>query len=122
MVERLVDQQKLVFLCVAIQKYYKSVNASTQVLPARLTSIEEIFSLAGVDHLTIAPHLLVQLNQPVSGELVSLFDVAPTEPVPEPGVSYLHDRGAYQIIFARDRGGASKIKLTEDKLEQIMKA
>lgn len=49
----------------------------------------------------------------MSGEQVSLFDAAPTEPVAEPGVSYLHDRGAYQIIFARDRGGASQIKLTE---------
>jgi hypothetical protein len=43
----------------------------------------------------------------------SLFDAAPTEPVPEPDTSYLNDHGRYQITFARDRGGASQIKLTE---------
>lgn len=43
----------------------------------------------------------------------SLFDAAPTEPVPAPDTSYLHDPGRYQITFARDRGGASQIKLTQ---------
>lgn len=107
------DEQKLLPLCAAIQSYYKSINAPTKVLPASLTSTEEIFLLAGVDHLTIAPHLLAQLAQPMSTPVESLFDAAPTEAVPAPGVSYLHDPGRYQITFARDKGGASQIKLTE---------
>lgn len=107
------DEQKLLPLCAAIQAYYKSVDASTKVLPASLTSVEEIFQLAGVDHITIAPRLLVQLAQPMTGTVPSLFDALPTEPVPAPGISYLHDPGKYRITFARDRGGASQTKLTE---------
>ncbi|KAJ5317716.1 hypothetical protein PENANT_c004G01485 [Penicillium antarcticum] len=126
----LVDQAKLLPLCAAIQKHYKAINASTKVLPASLTSVEEIYFLAGVNHLTIAPHLLSQLNQPYTGNVNSLFDVAPTLPIPAKGVSFVNDPGSYQITFARDLGGASQIKLTEavnifcdfqDKLEQIMK-
>jgi hypothetical protein len=78
-----------------------------------LTSVEEIYFLAGVDHLTIAPHLLSQLAQPYAGNVNSLFDVAPTLPIPAKGVSFMNDSGSYQITFARDLGGASQIKLTE---------
>lgn len=99
-------------LCVAIQAYYKSINAPTQVLPASLTSLEEIFQLAGVNHLTIAPHLLEQLAKPIA-PVKSLFDVAPTIPIPAPGTSYLNDHGNYQITFASDCDGDSQIKLTE---------
>lgn len=107
------DEQRLLPLCAAIQAYYKSVNASTKVLPASLTSVEEIFQLAGADHITIAPHLLAQLAQPMTGTVPSLFDALPTEPIPTPGISYVHDPGQYQITFARDRDGASQTKLTE---------
>lgn len=69
--------------------------------------------LAGVDHLTIAPHLLVQLTQSMSTDVKSLFDSAALEPVPPVGTSYAHDHGQYQITFARDRAGASQRKLTE---------
>lgn len=107
------DNAKLLPLCAAIQKYYKSINSRTTVLPASLTSVEEIFLLAGVDHLTISPGLLTQLTQPYAGNVKSLFDIEPTLPIPAPGVSFINDRGTYQIIFARDLGGASQIKLTE---------
>ncbi|CEJ60315.1 hypothetical protein PMG11_08892 [Penicillium brasilianum] len=126
----IVDDQKLLPLCVAIQQYYKSVQASTKVLPASLTSTEEIFMLAGVDHLTIAPHLLVKLTQSMFTDVKSLFDSAALEPVPPVGTSYAHDHGQYQITFARDRAGASQRKLTEavnifcdfqDQLESMMK-
>ena len=110
---RFVDEHKLLPLCAAIQAYYKSIKATTKVLPASLTSTEEIFQLAGADHLTIAPHLLEQLVLPMGTNVTSLFDAALSEPIPAPGASYLHDAGRYQITFARDRGGASQIKLTE---------
>jgi transaldolase len=109
----LVDEHKLLPLCVAIQSYYKSIKAPTKVLPASLTSTEEIFQLAGIDHLTIAPHLLEQLALPMSFDVKSLFDVASAEPIPAPDTSYLHDYSLYQITFARDRGGTSQVKLTE---------
>lgn len=110
---RFVDRENLTPLCVDIQQYYWSIKAPTKVLPASLTSIDQIFVLAGVDHLSIAPHLLAQLTQPVRANVPSLFDSAPNEPVHLPGTSYLHDHGRYQITFARDKGGASQRKLTE---------
>jgi hypothetical protein len=109
----LVDKHKLLPLCAAIQKYYKSIKSATTVLPASLTSVEEIFFLAGVDHLTIAPGLLAQLNQPYIDNVESLFDVAPTLPIPARGVSFVDDPGSYLITFARDQNGASQVKLTE---------
>lgn len=108
-----VDNAKLLPLCAAIQKYYQSIDSPPLVLPASLTSVEEIFLLAGVDHLTISPSLLTQLTQPFAGNVQSLLDVAPTLPVPAPGISYINDPSLYQITFARDLHGASQIKLTE---------
>ncbi|KAJ5442042.1 Aldolase-type TIM barrel [Penicillium cf. griseofulvum] len=108
-----VDNAKLLPLCAAIQKYYQSIDSATQVLPASLTSVEEIFLLAGVDRLTIAPGLLTQLTQPYAANVKSLLDIGPTLPVPAPGFSFINDPGLYQITFARDLGGASHIKLTE---------
>jgi len=113
LLSRFVDNSKLLPLCAAIQKYYKSIDSSTKVLPASLTSVEEIFFLAGVDHLTIAPGLLTELTQPCARNVQSLFDIAPTLPIPAKGVSFVNDPGSYQITFARDQGGASQIKLTE---------
>ncbi|KGO65305.1 Aldolase-type TIM barrel [Penicillium italicum] len=125
-----VDNAKLLPLCAAIQRYYKSINARTEVLPASLTSVEEIFLLAGADHLTISPVLLTQLTQPYVGDVKSLFDIEATLPIPPRDASFINDPGNYQITFTRDQGGASQIKLTEainifcdaqDKLELLMK-
>lgn len=109
----LVDKEKLLPLCASIQKYYKSIGSSTIVLPASLTSVEEVYFLAGVNHLTIPPDLLTQLSQPYMGDGKSLFDFASTLPVPARGISFVDDPGSYLITFARDHGGASQIKLTE---------
>lgn len=78
-----------------------------------MTSVEEIFALAGVAHLTIAPRLLTQLAQPYVGNAQSLFDVAPTLPIPAKEASFLRDQGEYQIAFTRDQGGEGQRKLTE---------
>jgi transaldolase len=109
-----VDHAKLLPLCRAIQEYYKSINANTQVLGASLTSTEEIYSLAGIDRLTISPPLLEQLStQAAPVNAPSLFDAAPTTPLPAPGTSYLNDSGKFQITFTRDLNGASNVKLIE---------
>ncbi|KAJ5741349.1 hypothetical protein N7533_010758 [Penicillium manginii] len=128
--EGFVDHAKLLPLCRAIQEYYKSINANTQVLGASLTSTEEIYSLAGIDRLTISPPLLEQLStQAAPVNAPSLFDAAPTTPLPAPGTSYLNDSGKFQITFTRDLNGASNVKLIEavnafcgfqDKLVQLM--
>lgn len=114
------DNAKLLPLCAAIQKYYKSINSPTKVLPASLTSVEEIFCLAGVDHLTISPGLLTQLTQPYVGDVKSLLDIEPTLPIPAQEYSLISDPGNYQIRFARDLGGASQIKLTEVRMDTLI--
>lgn len=83
-------------------------------MPASLTSIEEIFTLAGVDHITIAPPLLEQLAQPGSAPTTqSLFDRdLLTVEVPSK-ISFVNDPSAYRVAFSRDQGGAGEEKLTQ---------
>lgn len=112
---RFTDPNKLGPLCVAIQRYYTSIQAKTQVLPASLTSTDEILSLAGVHHITIGPGLLEQLSKLDSSTTTvkSLFDEEPSVPVPDSKISYLNDPATYRIVFTRDLGGASEEKLTQ---------
>lgn len=111
---RFVDKEPLIDLCVDIQQYYRSIpTARTKVLPASLTSIDQVFALAGVDHMTIAPPLLAQLAQPASPKIMSKFDSAPALPLSATRTSHRHDYAGYQSKFGRDRGGASRRKLTE---------
>lgn len=111
---RFKDPNKLLPLCVAIQKYFLSIQAKTQVLPASLTSTSEIYALAGVQHLTIAPGLLEQLVQPGSGpEVQSLFDTEAIVSLPGPDVSFVNDESAYRLAFTRDLHGASEEKLSQ---------
>ncbi|KAL4895967.1 hypothetical protein BDV59DRAFT_171751 [Aspergillus ambiguus] len=126
------DPNKLLPLCVLIQKYYESARARTQVLPASLTSTSEIFALAGVHHITIAPGLLEQLSQPDSApEMRSLFDLDVPPALPSEPLSYVNDESAYRLSFSRDMHGASEEKLTQavnifcdmqDKLIQLVKS
>ncbi|KAI9045407.1 transaldolase family protein [Aspergillus affinis] len=126
------DPNKLLPLCVLIQKYYESVQAKTHVLPASLTSTNEIFALAGVQHITIAPGLLEELSQSSSVPSVqSLFDTNVPAITPTSNLSYVNDESAYRLAFTRDLHGASEEKLTQamnifcdmqDRLVQVMKA
>ncbi|KAF9894880.1 hypothetical protein FE257_004501 [Aspergillus nanangensis] len=125
------DPNKLLPLCVLIQKYYESTQAKTQVLPASLTSAGEIFALAGVQHITIPPGLLAQLSQPgLVPDMQSLFDIGVPAAVPGPNLSFVNDEAGYRIAFSRDLHGASEEKLTQavnifcdmqDKLVQLFK-
>ena len=97
-----------------IQKYYESIQAKTQVLPASLTSTNEIFALAGVHHITIAPGLLEELSQPGSVPgMQSLFDANVPAITPAATLSYANDESAYRLAFTRDLHGASEEKLTQ---------
>ncbi|KAB8076452.1 transaldolase [Aspergillus leporis] len=126
------DPNKLLPLCVAIQKYYESVKAKTQVLPASLTSTDEIFAVAGVHHITIAPNLLAQLARPDAvPQIQSLFDYSAPAALPTSPLSFVNDESAYRLAFTRDHHGASEEKLTQavnifcdmqDKLVQLVKA
>lgn len=90
------------------------MEAKTQVLPASLTSTSEIYALAGVQHLTIAPGLLEQLAQPNSvPEVQSLFDSGVNAWSPGSDVSFVNDESAYRMAFTRDLHGGSEEKLSQ---------
>ncbi|CEL04240.1 Putative Transaldolase [Aspergillus calidoustus] len=107
-----VDPGKLLPLCVSLQKFYESIGAKTQVLPASLTSTDEIYALAGVHHITISPGLLQQLSQPgFTSQTKSLFDA--DFPKPEAQTSYANRESVYRLEFSRAERGASEEKLTQ---------
>lgn len=107
-----VDENKLFDLCVSIQEYYKMIGSKTQVLPASLTSTEDVFRLAGAHHITIAPGLLAQLAKPGSvPDVPSAFDERAGGTFEK--LSFSNDPAAYRDAFAKDLDGASAAKLTQ---------
>ncbi|GFN18044.1 hypothetical protein AtubIFM54640_009865 [Aspergillus tubingensis] len=129
------DPSPLLHFSALVQKYYASIGSQTQVLPASLTSTNEIFALAGVQHITIAPGLLDELAKPLLEGKVpveSLFESPAVVEAAVPGkeVSYVGDEAGYRIAFTRDANGLSEEKLTQavnifcdmqDKLVQVFK-
>ncbi|RAK98953.1 transaldolase family protein [Aspergillus ibericus CBS 121593] len=100
-----------------IQEYYTRESIKTQVLPASLTSTEEIFFLAGAHHITIPPKLLDELSKPLEDgfSAASLFkspgfdDFAGTR---KP-TSFVNDESGYRLAVARDAKGKSEEKLAQ---------
>lgn len=124
------DHNKSQTLCLEAQTYYKSYGFKTQVLPASLTSIDEIMALAGVDHITIAPGLLQELATTPASALAtkSLFDGKP-EVSPMAKRVFGRDEAGYRIAFTRSANGEGERKLTQainifcdmqDKIEAMM--
>ncbi|GAQ39636.1 transaldolase [Aspergillus niger] len=112
------DPSPLLHFSALVQKYYASIGSQTQVLPASLTSTNEIFALAGVQHITIAPGLLDELAKPLLEGKVpveSLFESPAVVEAAVPGkeVSYVGDEAGYRIAFTRDANGLSEEKLTQ---------
>lgn len=111
-------------LCVAAQTYYKHHNFSTKVLPASLTSIDEIMLLAGVDHITIAPKLLRELastkvDPSYIANLPSLFDEVKTiaDKIP-PKLAFADNEDAFRLAMTRDSNGGNEGKLIQVRREQ----
>ncbi|RAH71809.1 transaldolase [Aspergillus aculeatinus CBS 121060] len=114
-----------------IQTYYHAINSRTQVLPASLTSTDEILALAGVHHITIAPGLLQQLAAlPASAAATvpNLFETTPPISYDAPG-SFRDDEAGYRLAFGREGRGESEGKLAQavsifcemqDRLVQMM--
>ncbi|KAG8526731.1 uncharacterized protein KY384_008160 [Bacidia gigantensis] len=57
------DINPLFQLPASAQGYYKTHNYRTKVLPASLTTPGDAMRLAGVDHMTVAPKILRELNE-----------------------------------------------------------
>jgi len=109
-----VDNNKAQKLCLETQRYYEKHNFKTQVLPASLTSTDEIMALAGVNHITIAPALLQKLAT-TSGPsgITSLFDQLPATFEPHPLILFGKDESAFRIAFTRSGNGEGERKLSQ---------
>jgi transaldolase len=98
-------------LCVQAQKLYSTNQVKTKVLPASLTSIDEIMSLAGVDHITISPPLLHKLVEAPASDTTkySRFD----EEVEIPPMLSFASEPEYRIAFTLSGKGEGERKLTQ---------
>jgi hypothetical protein len=108
---RFVDHNKAMDLCVQAQRLYATNEVKTKVLPASLTSIDEIMALAGADHITISPGLLEKLVEvPASHKTTeSRFDAKIDMP---PMLSFTNEP-EYRIAFTLSGKGEGERKLTQ---------
>ena len=105
-------------LAVVAQTYLKRHDFSTKVLVASLKTVEEVMNLAGVDHITIAPQLLQELESqgfdPSSPTVFqSLFDRVLKESEIPAKFSFGDDQEAFRISMTREEQGLSEGKMIQ---------
>ncbi|PYI28010.1 transaldolase [Aspergillus indologenus CBS 114.80] len=108
------DPATLLALCPQIQTYYHAIGSQTKVLPASLTATDEILSLAGVHHITIAPALLQQLAAlPASAAAAvpNLFDAGPPLVDSEQPVAFREDEEGFRLALSREGRGEGEGRL-----------
>ncbi|KAK2600402.1 hypothetical protein N8I77_009938 [Diaporthe amygdali] len=111
-----VDGNKAFTFCGVAQQYYRKIGAKTRVLPASLTSIDEVLMLAGVDHITVSPPLLAQLSDtPLDGYEGDIGSVCKTagNPADEDYAAILEDESAWRLAFTRSGRGTSEGKIIQ---------
>ncbi|KAI1074821.1 putative transaldolase [Whalleya microplaca] len=126
--ENYVDEHKAFDFCGSAQRYYEKIGSKTKVLPASLTSIQEVMKLAGTHHITVAPHLLTKLAEtpanPWEGETGSVFKDEKEEEFRDYG-GILEDESAWRLAFTRSQDGRSEGKIIQainifcDKQDQL---
>lgn len=116
-----VDDDKGFALARAAQKYYGRIGARTKVLPASLTSVNEVIRCAGVDHITIAPALLAEMANTKAG-LASAMSDAPApvtldrkvdEDADMDYAKLVKDESKYRLAFSLAKDGRCEKKLTD---------
>ena len=104
-------------LCVMIQLYYSHNLIPTKVLAASLTSVDEVMSLAGVQHIKIAPPLLRELS--TTALINKMTDIKPLfcglESIhyQPPATIRFVDEAAFRLAVTRDNNGASELKMIQ---------
>ncbi|KAI1800325.1 putative transaldolase [Daldinia bambusicola] len=114
--ENYVDQHKAFDFCGSAQRYYEKIGSKTQVLPASLTSIQEVMKLAGAHHITVAPHLLTKLAEtpanPWEGETGSVFKGQLEEKVGDHS-EIVENESAWRLAFTRNQEGKAEVKIIQ---------
>lgn len=106
-VTRFKDSEKLIDFCDAVQRHYRFIKAKTQVLPASLTSTDEIFALAGANHITIASGLLEQLSKPsAKANIPSVFDAEKPGFIIDTEAPYLTRQSAFLLELSMGSCGS----------------
>lgn len=129
-----VDQHKAFDFCGAAQRYYEKIGSATKVLPASLTSIQEVMKLAGVHHITVAPHLLTKLAEtpanPWEGETGTVIQDKTADATVGNYDDILEDESAWRLAFTRSQEGKAEVKNIQavnifcekqDGLEQLVR-
>ncbi|ROV91502.1 hypothetical protein VMCG_09470 [Cytospora schulzeri] len=117
--EGYVDENKAFALCGLAQRYYRHIKARTQVLPASLTSIDDVLVLAGVDHITVSPPLLTELAatpaQGYKGGIGSALRAVESTQVDgkDKYEAILKDESAWRLAFTRSEAGKSEGKIIQ---------
>ncbi|PQE05003.1 transaldolase protein [Rutstroemia sp. NJR-2017a BBW] len=116
-----VDPNKAHSLCLDAYRYYKKHGIKTQVLPASLTSTDEIMKLKGVDHITISEGLLRQLIEGSAEQWQekSLFEEEVDGEVGEL-MKWGNDEKGWRMAFTRSGNGEGERKLSQTNLEKMM--
>ncbi|CAJ2499632.1 Uu.00g024850.m01.CDS01 [Anthostomella pinea] len=114
--EGYVDHHKAFDFCGSAQRYYGQIGSKTQVLPASLTSIQDVMKLAGAHHITVAPHLLTKLAEtpanPWEGETGSVFKTKPEEEFGSfDGI--VEDESSWRQAFTRSQDGKAEGKIIQ---------
>lgn len=118
-------------LCVAAQAWYRAAGLTTKVLPASLTTVDEILSLSGVDHITIAPRLLQELadTKVDTYPSKSLFDGQATEGITADLHGLADNEARFKMAVTREHGGDEERKMSQainifcdfqERLERMM--
>ena len=106
---------KAFLLCGQAHQYYREHGQRTKVLPASLTSIDEVMMLAGADHITISPPLLTELaNTPTAsftGAVGSVFKEAGSSI--NAAKFTLKDESEWRLSFTRSEAGTSESKIIQ---------
>ncbi|KAK6829720.1 hypothetical protein PG987_010304 [Apiospora arundinis] len=131
--ETYVDQNKAFGFCGAAQRYYEKTGSRTQVLPASLTSIQEVMMLAGAHHITVSPPLLKKLSEtpanPWEGDTGSVFQKQTGDDAFADYSAIVEDESAWRLAFTRSANGQSEGKIIQainifcekqEKLEELV--
>lgn len=112
-----VDQDKAFDLAGSAQRYYEKTSSKTKVLPASLTSVQEVMMLAGANHITVSPPLLKKLAEtpanPYEAETGSVFSKAKAGETFGDYKSILDNEAAWTEAFAKSNNGKAKAKLVQ---------